>query len=48
MTGPAAASFRFRYLNFGERKDSSTTATWTRSYATATGSNRLHHVTQPV
>ena len=32
----------------GERKDSNTPATWTRSYATATGSNRLHHVTQPV
>lgn len=32
----------------GERKDSHTTATWARSYGTATGSNRLHHVTQPV
>ena len=32
----------------GERKDSNTAATWTRSYATATGSNRLHHVTEPV
>ncbi|WP_328527430.1 alkaline phosphatase D family protein [Nocardioides sp. NBC_00368] len=31
-----------------ERKDARTTATWARSYATATGSNRLHHVTEPV
>nr|WP_206443900.1 alkaline phosphatase D family protein [Nocardioides sp. KC13] len=32
----------------GERRDAGTPATWTRSYATATGSNRLHHVTEPV
>ncbi|MFI5626248.1 alkaline phosphatase D family protein [Nocardioides sp. NPDC051685] len=32
----------------GERKDPGTAATWAMSYATAAGSGRVHHVTEPV
>ncbi|TQL70316.1 alkaline phosphatase D [Nocardioides albertanoniae] len=36
------------WWTIGERRDSNTTATWSTSYATATGSNRIHRVTEPL